>query len=133
MELFKNGKLQEHYRNPRNAGCMENADGKGRSVNPVSGDVIEIFLKIEAGWIIHAKFKSFGSPAAIAVSSLITELVKGRKIEDAVMLSSQVLGELVGDLSTADLHCLVLAKDAFMNALDDYGSRSRVRRKAATG
>jgi nitrogen fixation NifU-like protein len=112
---------------------MENADGKGRSVNPVSGDVIEIFLKIEAGWIIHARFKSFGSPAAIAVSSLITELVKGRKIEDAVMLSSQVLGELVGDLSTADLHCLVLAKDAFMNALDDYGSRSRVRRKAATG
>ena len=82
MELFKNGKLREHYRNPRNAGCMENADGTGRSMNPVSGDVIEIYLKIEAGWIVDARFKSFGSPAPIAGSSMLTETVKGRKIDE---------------------------------------------------
>lgn len=133
MELFKNGKLQEHYRNPRNAGCMEDADGRGRSVNPVSGDVIEIYLKIEAGWIVDARFKSFGSPAAIAVSSLLTETVKGREIEDALASSSQVLDELEGDLSPAEMQCVALVKDAFLNALDDYRSRSTVRRQAAAG
>lgn len=133
MELFKNGKLQEHYRNPRNAGCMEDADGRGRSVNPVSGDVIEIYLKVDAGWIVDARFKSFGSPAAIAVSSLLTETVKGREIEAALELSSQVLNDLEGDLSPAELQCVALAKDAFLNALDDYRSRSRAQLKTATG
>lgn len=133
MELFKNGNLQEHYRNPRNAGCMERPDGKGRSASPVSDDVIEIYLRIEAGWIIDARFKGFGSPAVIAISSLLTETIKGRKIDDAVALSSEVLGELVGELSTADMHCLVLAKDAFLRAIDDYRGRSTVRRKAAAG
>lgn len=112
---------------------MEDADGRGRSMNPVSGDVIEIYLKIEAGWIVDAKFKSFGSPTTIAVSSLLTETIKGREIDDAVEVSSQVLGELEGDMLVADLHCLALVNDAFLNALDDYRSRSRVRRKAATG
>jgi len=133
MELFKNGTLQEHYRNPRNAGCMADADGRGRSMNLVSGDVIEITLKVEAGWIVDARFKSFGSPAAIAVSSLLTETVKGREIGEAIALLSQVLGELEGDLSTAELQCVVLVKDAFQDALDDYRRRSTVRRKAATG
>lgn len=102
-------------------------------MNPVSGDVIEIYVKIEAGWIVDAKFKSFGSPAVIAVSSLLTETVKSRKIDDAIALSSKVLGELVGELSTGDLHCLVLAKDAFMSAIDNYRSRGKGRLKAATG
>lgn len=133
MGPFKNSKLQEHYRNPRNAGCMDNPDDRGRAANPVSGDVIEISLKIEAGWIVEAKFKSFGSPAVIAVSSLLTETVKSRRIDDALALSSQVMGDLVGELQPGDLHCLVLAKEAFMNALDDYRGRSRRRLKAAMG
>ncbi|MEN6464965.1 MAG: iron-sulfur cluster assembly scaffold protein [Syntrophaceae bacterium] len=133
MELFKSSKLQEHYRNPRNAGCMDNPDGKGRAANPVSGDVIEIYLRIEAGWITEVKFKSFGSPAAIAVSSLLTETVKSRRTDDALVLSSQVLGELVGELAPGDLHCLVLAREAFMSAIDDYHRRGMRILKSATG
>jgi len=133
MELFKSSKLQEHYRNPRNAGCMDDPDGKGRAANPVSGDVIEIYIKVEGGWITEVKFKSFGSPAAIAISSLLTETVKGRKTGDALVLSSRVLGGLVSELTPGDLHCLVLAKEAFVSAIEDYRGRGGRRLKTATG
>lgn len=133
MELFKSRTLQDHYRNPRNAGCLENPDGAGRASNPVTGDVTEIYLKIKAGCIIDARFKSFGSPAVIAVSSLLTETVKGKEIDSALAESSAVLGQIVGELSPDDLHCLVMAKEAFMRAIEDYRSRSRAKLKTATG
>lgn len=133
MELFKNGKLQEHYRNPRNAGCMENADGKGRSMNPVTGDVIEMYLRIDGSRIIDARFKAFGSPFLIAISSLLTETVKGSRIEDAPALLSEVLDGITGELPPGDIHCLALAREAFINALDDYSGRNAIELKAAAG
>jgi nitrogen fixation NifU-like protein len=133
MELFKISKLQEHYRNPKNAGCMEDADGRGRSINPVSGDVIEISLKIEAGWIVDAKFKSFGAPVVIAVSSLLTETIKGRSVEEALALSSEVLDGLTGELQQEDLYSLALAAEALIGAIEDYHSGNEGMRKAVGG
>lgn len=132
MELFNSSILQEHYRSPRNAGCIKDADGRGRAADPVSGHIIDIYLRVEAGRITEAKFKAFGSPAVIAVSSLLTETVRGRKIKQAVELSSRIMGDLMAGLPPELLRCVMLAEDAFSNAVEDYFRRAE-KKRAATG
>lgn len=110
----------DHFANPRNVGEIENADGVGYVGNPVCGDVMQMFIKIEGDVIVDAKFKTFGCGAAIATSSMATELIKGKKIEDALKLTNKAVTEALDGLPKVKTHCSVLAEEALKNALDDY-------------
>lgn len=113
-------KVTEHFLNPRNVGEIENADGIGQVGNPVCGDVMKIYLKIDGDIIIDVKFKTFGCAAAIATSSMATELIKGKKIEEALELSNQAVVEALEGLPPVKLHCSVLAEEAVKAAIIDY-------------
>lgn len=116
-------KVMEHFRNPRNVGEIENADGVGRVGNPTCGDIMELYIKVEDGKIADAKFKTFGCGAAIATSSMVTELVKGKSLEDALSLSNRAVAEALGGLPPIKMHCSVLAEEALQSALADYYQR----------
>ncbi len=118
-------KVMEHFRNPRNVGEMENPDGIGHVGNPVCGDIMELYIKVNDGTITDAKFKTFGCGAAIATSSMVTELVKGKTIEDALEISNQAVAEALGGLPPIKMHCSVLAEEALKSAIDDYLSKSK--------
>lgn len=113
-------KVMDHFMNPRNIGEIPGADGIGTVGNPVCGDVLKLFLKIENNVIVDAKFKTFGCAAAISVSSMVTELIKGKTIEEALKVSNKVVTEALGGLPAIKLHCSVLAEQAFASALKDY-------------
>ena len=113
-------KVIDHFTNPRNVGEIENADGIGEVGNPVCGDIMKIYLKIENDVIIDAKFKTFGCAAAIATSSITTELIKGKTIEDALKLSNRVVVEALDGLPEVKLHCSVLAEETLQRAIIDY-------------
>jgi nitrogen fixation protein NifU and related proteins len=113
-------KVMDHFMNPRNMGEIEDADGVGEVGNPACGDVMKLFLKIEGDIIVDAKFKTFGCGAAIASSSMTTELIKGKTIDEALKLSNQAVAEALGGLPPAKEHCSVLAEDALRQALEDY-------------
>jgi nitrogen fixation NifU-like protein len=117
-------KVKEHFRNPRNVGEIENPDGVGKVGNPVCGDIMELYIKVKEGVIIDAKFKTFGCGAAIATSSMVTELVKNKTIEDALKISNRAVAEALGGLPPIKMHCSVLAEEALKNAIDDYLTRS---------
>jgi len=123
-------KVMEHFRNPRNVGEIENPDGVGKVGNPVCGDIMELYIKVDGGIITDAKFKTFGCGAAIATSSMVTELVKNKTIEDALKISNRAVAEALGGLPPIKMHCSVLAEEALKRALDDYRMRST---KPATG
>jgi nitrogen fixation protein NifU and related proteins len=123
-------KVMEHFRNPRNVGEIENPDGVGKVGNPVCGDIMELTIKVDSGIITDAKFKTFGCGAAIATSSMVTELVKNKTIEDALKISNRAVAEALGGLPPIKMHCSVLAEEALKRALDDYRMRST---KPATG
>ena len=108
MEPY-NDKVIEHYSNPRNVGEIEEASGIGEVGNPVCGDIMKIYLKIEDGIIKDVKFKTFGCGAAIATSSVSTELIKGKTIEEALKLSNKEVVNELGGLPSVKLHCSVLA------------------------
>ena len=110
----------EHLTNPRNKGEMENPDGVGEAQNPVCGDTMRLFIKVKDNRITDAKFLTFGCGAAIASSSMATEMVKGRTIEEALMISNQVVAEALGGLPAAKIHCSVLAERAIKAAVSDY-------------
>jgi len=112
--------VMDHFANPRNVGEIEDADGVGYVGNPVCGDVMQMFIKIEDDVIVDAKFKTFGCGAAIATSSMATELIKGKKIEDALKLTNKTVTEALGGLPKVKMHCSVLAEEALKNALADY-------------
>lgn len=116
-------KVMDHFRNPRNVGEIENADGVGRVGNPTCGDIMELYIKVEDGKIADAKFKTFGCGAAIATSSMVTELVKGKSLEDALSLSNRAVAEALGGLPPIKMHCSVLAEEALQSALADYYQR----------
>jgi nitrogen fixation NifU-like protein len=118
-------KVMEHFRNPRNVGEMEQPDGTGHVGNPVCGDIMELYIKVNEDIITDAKFKTFGCGAAIATSSMVTELVKGKSIEEALKISNQAVAEALGGLPPVKLHCSVLAEEALKSAIDDYLKRSR--------
>jgi nitrogen fixation NifU-like protein len=117
-------KVKEHFRNPRNVGEIENPDGVGKVGNPVCGDIMELYIKVQEGVIVDAKFKTFGCGAAIATSSMVTELVKNKTIEDALKISNRAVAEALGGLPPIKMHCSVLAEEALKNAIDDYMTRS---------
>jgi len=118
-------KVMEHFRNPRNVGEIENPDGVGKVGNPVCGDIMELYIKVEGGIITDAKFKTFGCGAAIATSSMVTELVKNKSVEDALKISNRAVAEALGGLPPIKMHCSVLAEEALKKALDDYKMRSK--------
>ena len=119
MEMY-NDKVIEHYSNPRNVGAIEDASGIGEVGNPVSGDIMKMYLKIENNIIVDVKFKTFGCGAAIATSSISTEMIKGKTIEEALKLSNKDVVNELGGLPPVKLHCSVLAEEAIRNAIADY-------------
>jgi nitrogen fixation NifU-like protein len=110
----------DHFRNPRNVGAIESADGVGKVGNPVCGDIMELTIKVKDNVIEDAKFRTFGCGAAIATSSMVTELVKGKTIEEALDVSNKAVAEALGGLPPVKMHCSVLAEQALRSAIEDY-------------
>ena len=117
--------VMEHFMNPRNVGEIENPDGIGHVGNAVCGDIMELYIRVEDGIIVDAKFKTFGCGAAIATSSMVTELVKGKKVEEALKISNRAVAEALGGLPAIKMHCSVLAEEALKSAIDDYLNKSK--------
>lgn len=115
-----NDKVLDHFFHPRNVGEIENPDGVGQVGNPVCGDVMRITLRIKDGKIEDIKFKTFGCGAAIATSSIVTEMVKGLTLEEAMKVSNKAVAEALGGLPPQKLHCSNLAADALHAAIKDY-------------
>ena len=116
-------KVLEHFKNPRNVGEMENPDGTGRVGNPVCGDLMELYIKVSDSTITDAKFKTFGCGAAIATSSMVTEMVKGKSIDEALQISNRAVAEALGGLPSIKMHCSVLAEEALKSAIENYLSK----------
>ena len=123
-------KVVEHFTNPRNVGVVEDANGVGRLGNPVCGDMMEMSVKVVDNVIADVKFRTFGCGAAIATSSMATELIKGKTIEEALELSNQAIAEALDGLPPIKMHCSVLAADALKLALADYYRRQGQEEKA---
>jgi len=117
-------KLMDHFRNPRNVGEIENPDGVGTVGNPVCGDLMTFMIKVKDDVIEDIKFKTFGCGAAIATSSIATELAKGKKIEDALKITKKVVADALGGLPPQKMHCSNLASDALRMAIADYLKKS---------
>jgi nitrogen fixation NifU-like protein len=117
-------KVMDHFARPRNVGEMENPDGVGKVGNPVCGDIMNLYLRVKDGVITNATFKTFGCGAAIATSSMVTELVKGKTVKDALAISNRAVAEALGGLPPIKMHCSVLAEEALKAAIDDYYSRT---------
>ena len=115
-----NAKVMDHFNNPRNVGEMDSPDGTGQVGNPVCGDIMEIYIKVKDNIITDVKFKTFGCGAAIATSSMVTEMVKGKSLEDALKISNKAVAEALGGLPAIKMHCSVLAEEALSSAIDDY-------------
>lgn len=115
--------VMDHFRNPRNVGVIEDADGVGEVGNAKCGDIMKIYLKIENDIIVDAKFETFGCGSAIASSSMATELIKGHPIKDALALTNKAVVEALNGLPAHKIHCSVLAEEAIKNALYDYYTR----------
>jgi len=116
--------VMEHFMNPRNVGEIDNPDGIGHVGNPVCGDIMELYIRVEDGIIVDAKFKTFGCGAAIATSSMVTELVKGKSVDEALKISNRAVAEALGGLPPIKMHCSVLAEEALKSAIDDYLNKS---------
>lgn len=117
-------KVMDHFTNPRNVGEIENPDGKGTVGNPVCGDIMQITIKVSDGRIEDVKFKTFGCGAAIATSSMVTEMVKGLPLDEAMKVSNRAVAEALGGLPPQKMHCSNLAADALHKAIEDYLSRN---------
>lgn len=113
-------KVVEHYTNPRNVGKIENASGIGEVGNPVCGDIMKMFIKVENNVIVDVRFKTFGCRAAIATSSISTEMIKEKTIEEALQLKNTDVVNNLGGLPPVKLHCSVLAEEAIHEAIADY-------------
>ena len=113
-------KVMDHFMNPRNVGEIPDASGIGTVGNPICGDVMKMYLKIENNIIVDVKFKTFGCGAAVASSSMVTEMVKGKTIEEALKISNKTVAEALGGLPAIKMHCSVLAEEALRSALNDY-------------
>ena len=113
-------KVIDHYTNPRNVGCLKNANGIGKVGNPICGDIMKMYLEVENNIITDVKFKTFGCGAAIATSSVATELVKGKSLEEALKLTNKEVVDTLDGLPPVKLHCSVLAEEAIKHAIYDY-------------
>lgn len=119
-------KVMDHFRNPRNVGEMKDADGIGKVGNPVCGDIMELYIKVEDDTIVDAKFQTLGCGAAIATSSMVTEMVKGKKLKDALTISNSMVAEALGGLPPVKMHCSVLAEEALQSAISDYKKKKGI-------
>lgn len=113
-------KVMDHFTNPRNVGSMANANGVGEVGNAKCGDIMRIYLKVDNDIITDVRFKTFGCGAAIATSSMVTEMVKGKTLDEALAISNQAVAEALGGLPPAKMHCSNLAADALHEAIKDY-------------
>ena len=125
MALYSE-KVMDHFTNPRNVGVIENADGVGEVGNAVCGDIMKIYLKIDNGIITDVKFNTFGCASAIASSSMATEMIKGKPVEEAVELSNQAVIEALDGLPPVKVHCSVLAEEAVKAAVKDYYDKNGI-------
>ena len=119
-----NEKVMDAFKNPKNVGEIENADGVGTVGNASCGDIMQISLKIENNVIVDAKFKTFGCAAAIATSSTATEMIKGMTVEEALQVTNKKVVECLGGLPSQKIHCSVLAEEAIKKAIEDYRSKA---------
>ena len=117
-------KVMDHFMNPRNVGEIEDADGVGQVGNAKCGDIMRMYLKIKDGVISDVKFKTFGCGAAVATSSMATELIKGKKIEEALLVTNQAVAEALDGLPPIKMHCSNLAEEAIRAAINDYKKRN---------
>jgi len=118
-----NDVVMDHFNNPRNAGVIEDADGVGMVESPGCGDVTRISIKVRDNVIDDVKFQTFGCGAAIATSSIVTEMVKGKSLEEARRITNEDVARALGGLPPHKMHCSNMAADAMHNALDDYGAK----------
>ena len=125
MALYSE-KVMDHFRNPRNVGQIENADGVGEVGNPVCGDIMKIYLKIDGGVLTDVKFETFGCGSAIASSSMATELIKGKPLSEALTLTNKAVTEALDGLPAHKLHCSVLAEEAIKAAVKDYYDKNGI-------
>ena len=123
MALYSE-KVMDHFRNPRNVGVIEDANGIGEVGNAKCGDIMKMYLKIEDGIIQDVKFETFGCGSAIASSSMATELIKGKPVSEAMKLTNKAVAEALDGLPDYKMHCSVLAEEAIQSALGDYQKRT---------
>lgn len=119
-------KVMDHFQNPRNLGKMENADGIGEVGNAKCGDIMKMYIKVDDGIITDVKFNTFGCGSAIATSSMATEMIKGKSVEDALELSNKAVVEALDGLPTHKVHCSVLAEEAVKAAVKDYYDKNNI-------
>ena len=125
MALYSE-KVMDHFTHPRHVGVIENADGVGEVGNAKCGDIMKIYLKIENDIIVDVKFETFGCGSAIASSSMATEMIKGKSIQDAMALTNKAVAEALDGLPLHKMHCSVLAEEAIKGALKDYYDRNNI-------
>jgi nitrogen fixation NifU-like protein len=117
--------VQEHFAHPRNVGVIENADAEALVSNPACGDTMHLYLRIDHDRIVEAKFKTMGCPAAIAASSITTEMLIGRTVEESLLLTRDEVSTALGGLSPQKVHCSVLSEDAIKAAINNYRKRQQ--------
>ncbi len=123
VEYEYSEEVMDHFRNPRNVGTIENPSGTGKVTSPVCGDVMELYIKVDGkGIITDAKFRTFGCGAAIASSSMLTELIKGKPVDQARKLTNKTVIKALGGLPKPKIHCSVLAEEGLRKAIEDYYS-----------
>lgn len=120
-------KVMDHFTNPRNVGEIPDADGVGLVGNPVCGDVMKLFIKVKDGKIADVKFKTFGCGAAIATSSMVTEMVLGKTLEEALAIGNKTVAEALDGLPPNKMHCSNLAADALHKAIEDYQNKMKAK------
>ena len=118
-------KVMDHFLHPKNVGEIENADGVGTVGNPVCGDVMTFYIKVEKDRIVDVKFKTFGCAAAIAVSSMVSEMVKGKTLDEALKITNKTVAEELGGLPPQKLHCSNLGADALHRAIENYWEKQK--------
>jgi len=123
-------KIMEHFLNPRNVGEIADPDGVGQVGNAKCGDIMKMYIKVHDNRIIDVKFKTFGCGAAIATSSMATEIIKGQTLDEAMKLSNKAVAEALGGLPAVKMHCSVLAEEAIKGAIEDYRSKQLVESKS---
>ncbi|MDO8749317.1 MAG: Fe-S cluster assembly scaffold protein NifU [Candidatus Omnitrophota bacterium] len=126
MEQYSE-KVMDHFLHPRNIGEIPDASGIGNVGNPVCGDIMRLYIKVDNGKIIDIKFKTFGCGAAISTSSMVTEMVKGKSIDEALTITNKAVAEALGGLPAVKMHCSVLAEEALKSAIEDYRKKQQAR------
>lgn len=124
--MLYSDKVMDHFANPRNVGEIENADGIGEVGNAKCGDIMKMYIKVDGGVISDVKFKTFGCGAAVATSSIATEMIKGKTIDEALKLTNKAVVEALEGLPPQKLHCSVLAEQAMKAAISDYYKRQGI-------